>query len=87
MEENETLKEALRRKFKEETNLDMDAGVIINERIEKTSYRIKIIMTFEVTSDQGEIRLSSEIEEYGWFAKIPRNCFYGYRKYLLKKQG
>ncbi|MFX1534826.1 MAG: NUDIX hydrolase [Promethearchaeota archaeon] len=87
VEENETLKEALRREFKEETNLNIEVGVIINGRIEKTSDRIKIIITFEVTSAQGEIRLSSESEEYGWFAKITRNCFYGYSKYLLKKQG
>lgn len=77
----------MRREFKEENNLDIDVGAIIDGRIEKTSDRIKIIITFEVTSAQGEIRLSSESEEYGWFAKIPRNCFYGYSKYLLKKQG
>lgn len=87
VEENETLKEALRREFKEETNLNIDVGVIINGRIEKTSDRIKIIITFEVTSAQGEIRLNSESEEYGWFAKIPSNCVFDYSKYLLKKQG
>jgi 8-oxo-dGTP pyrophosphatase MutT (NUDIX family) len=55
----------LRREFKEETNLDIDVGNIIDGRIEKTSDRTKIIITFEVTSAQGEIRLNSESEEYG----------------------
>lgn len=87
VEENEALKEALRREFKEETNLDIDVGTIIDGRIEKTSDRIKIIITFEITSAHGEISLSSENKEYGWFAKIPRNCVYDYARYLLKKQG
>jgi len=85
VEENETLKEALRREFKEETNLDIDVGNIIDRRIEKTSDRTKIIITFEVTSAQGEIRLSSESEEYGWFDKFPRNSVYNYAKYLPNK--
>ena len=87
MEENETMKETLRREFKEETNLDIDVGDLIDRRIEKTFDRIRIIVTFEVNSAQGEIRLNSESEEYGWFAKIPSNCVYDYSKYLLKKQG
>lgn len=53
MEENETLKESLRREFKEETTFDID------ERIEETSNRIKMILTFEVTS-HAEISLSTE---------------------------
>jgi 8-oxo-dGTP diphosphatase len=85
VEENETLKEALRREFREETNLDINVGNIIDGRIEETSDRIKIIAAFEVASAQGEIRLSSESEEYGWFAKVPHNCVYDYGKYLLKK--
>lgn len=34
VEENETLKEALKREFKEETNLDVEVGEIIDGRIE-----------------------------------------------------
>lgn len=85
VEENETLKEALRREFKEETNLDITIGNLIDKRIEKTPDRIKIILTFKVASAKGEISLSPENEEYGWFAKIPRNSVYKYTKYLSKK--
>jgi 8-oxo-dGTP diphosphatase len=85
VEENETLKEALKREFKEETNLDVEVGEIIDGRIEKTSDRIKIIVAFKVTSAQGEIRLNSESEEYGWFTEIPSNSVYDYAKYLKKR--
>jgi 8-oxo-dGTP diphosphatase len=85
VEENETLKEALRREFKEETNLDVKVGNIIDGRIEKTSDRTKIIMTFEVTSAHGKIKLNAESEEYGWFAKVPCNSIYNYAKYLPDK--
>jgi ADP-ribose pyrophosphatase YjhB (NUDIX family) len=85
VEENETLKEALKRGFKEETNLDVEVGEIIDGRIEKTSDRIKIIVAFKVTSAQGEIRLNSESKEYGWFAEIPSNSVYDYAKYLKKR--
>ena len=85
VQENETLKEALKREFKEETNLDVEVDEIIDGRIEKTSDRIKIIVAFKVTSAQGEIQLNSESEEYGWFAKPPSNSVYDYAKYLKKK--
>jgi 8-oxo-dGTP diphosphatase len=82
VDENETLKEALKREFKEETNLDIDVGDIIDGRIEKTFDRIKIIVTFTVSSAQGEIKLSPENEECGWFSKIPRNSVYNHSRYL-----
>jgi len=77
----------LKREFKEETNLDITVGNLIDRRIEKTSDRIKIILTFKVTSAHREISLSSESEAYVWSAKIPYNSVYDYSKYLLKKQG
>jgi ADP-ribose pyrophosphatase YjhB (NUDIX family) len=86
VEENETLKEALRREFKEETNLDVEVGEIIDGRIEKTLDRTKIVIAFEVTFAKGEIRLNSESEEYEWFTQIPFNCVYDYAKYLKKKR-
>jgi 8-oxo-dGTP diphosphatase len=85
VEENETLKEALKREFKEETNFDVEIGNILDGRIEETFDRIKIIVTFEITSTKGEIKLSSENEAYGWFAKIPSNSVYNYAQYLTKK--
>ena len=84
VEENETLKEALKREFKEETSLDIEVGDIIDGRIEKTFDRTKIIVDFDVTSAQGEIRLNTESEEYGWFTEIPSTSVYDYAKYFKK---
>jgi ADP-ribose pyrophosphatase YjhB (NUDIX family) len=82
VEENETLKEALKREFREETGLDVVVGGIIGGRIEETFDRIKIIVAFEVVSAEGEIRLNSENEAYGWFDEVPCNSVYDYAKYL-----
>jgi 8-oxo-dGTP diphosphatase len=85
VEENETLKQALKREFKEETNLDAEIGGIIDARIEKTSDRTKVIVAYEITSAKGKIRLNSENQEYGWFTQTPNNSVYNYDKYLKKK--
>jgi 8-oxo-dGTP diphosphatase len=82
VEENETLKEALKREFKEETNLDIEVGEIIDGRIEQTLDRIKMVVIFKVASAQGEINLNSESQEYGWFTSAPPNSVYDYTKYL-----
>lgn len=71
VEENETLHEALRREFQEETNLDCEVGRILDGRIEESLDRIKIVVTIAVTSSKGLIVLNSENSEYGWFEKMP----------------
>lgn len=82
VEENETLKEALKREFKEETCLNVEVGEIIEGRIEKTSDRIKIIVAFRVTSAQGIIKLNTENQEYGWFTNMPPDSVYDYIRCL-----
>jgi len=47
--------------------------------------RIGIIVVFEVTSAEGEIRLNFENEAYGWFDEIHCDSVYDYAKYLPKK--
>ena len=84
VEENETPKEALKREFKEETNLDIEIGEIIDKRIEKTFDRIKLIIAFEVISAKGSIRLNSESQDFGWFIQTPNHSVYNYDKYLKK---
>lgn len=81
----EDLKEALRREFKEETNLDAEVGDLLGERIEETPDRMKRIFTFEVTSAKGEIRLSPENKDYGWFGRIPENSVCDYAEYMKKQ--
>ena len=85
VEEGEQLIQALKREFKEETNLDIEVGRLIDVRIEKTFDRIKRIFTFEVTAARGLIRLNSESESYCWFDTLPRNSVYNYGKFLFKK--
>ena len=82
VEKNESLEDALRREFKEETNLDIDVGRIVNGRIEKTSDRTKIVVALQVTSAKGEIKLNSENSKYGWFGRTPKDSVCDYSKYL-----
>jgi ADP-ribose pyrophosphatase YjhB (NUDIX family) len=85
VEENESLKAAVKREFKEETALDIAVGDVIDARFEETFDRIKVIVAFEVKSAEGEISLNSENEAYGWFDEVPRESVYDYAKYLSNK--
>jgi ADP-ribose pyrophosphatase YjhB (NUDIX family) len=82
VEEDETLKEAVKREFKEETGLDVVVGSIVGGRFEETFDRIKIIVAFQVVTAEGEVQLNSENEALGWFSKVPCNSIYDYSKYL-----
>lgn len=82
VEDGETLKNALKREFKEETNLDVEVGKIIAGRLEETYDQIKIIVAFKITSAKGEIKLNSESEEFGWFNNFPDNSVYNYSGHL-----
>jgi 8-oxo-dGTP diphosphatase len=80
--ENETLEEALKREFREETGIEINVGSIVGGRIEETFDRIKIIVVFEITYSKGEIKLNYENEEYGWFVSFPSHSVYDHSKYL-----
>lgn len=79
---NEALEEALRREFKEETNLDVEVGEAIDGRIEETFDRTKIIVALEVTSAKGKIKLNGENSEYDWFTQTPPNSVCNYTNYI-----
>ena len=81
VEDDESLKAALKREFKEETGLDVTVGGVIDGRLEVTFDRVKIIVAFEVVSAEGEIHLNSENEAYGWFDEIPCDSVCDYAKY------
>lgn len=82
VEENESLRDAIKREFKEETGLEVTVGSIVAGRVEETFDRIKIIVAFEVTSAEGEICLNSENGAYGWFEYVPDPSVYNYVEYL-----
>ena len=82
VEDNETLKEAIIREFKEETNLDVEVGEIIAGRLEESFDQIKIIVAFKVTSTNGKIKLNSESKEFRWVKKFPVNSVYNYSQHL-----
>jgi ADP-ribose pyrophosphatase YjhB (NUDIX family) len=85
VEKDETLKEALKREFREETKLDVKIGDFIDIRIEETFDRLKIIVTFKVIAARGKVCLDSENITYNWFNEIPRDFVYDYFKLLLNK--
>ena len=82
VEDNETLKEAIIREFKEETNLDIEVGEIIAGRLEESFDQIKIIVAFKITSTNGKIKLNSESKEFRWVENFPVNSVYDYSQYL-----
>ena len=82
VKDSETLREALIREFKEETNLDVQIGEIIAGRFEETFDQKKIIVAFKITSTKGKIKLNSESEEFKWVKKFPPNSVYDYSTYL-----
>lgn len=86
VKEDESLRDAVKREFKEETGLDVVVGGIVGGRFEETFDRVKIIVVFEVVSAEGEVRLNSENEAYGWFDEVPCDSVYDYSQYLPQKQ-
>ncbi len=82
VDEGETVKEALKREFLEEVDLSIEVGEIIDVRFEETFDRVKIILTFEVLSATGDIKINQESLEFGWFSKIPTNSIYNYEKFF-----
>ena len=82
VETGESLKEALKREYKEETNLDIVVGDIIDYRIENTHDRTKIIVVLEVVHANGQIKVNDESDDFGWFCKTPLNSVCNYDSYL-----
>ena len=68
----------------EETGLIVDVGELIDGRLEETFDRIKIILTFELLSATGDIKVNQENDEFGWFSKIPTNSVYNYEKFFRR---
>ena len=79
--ENESLKDALKREYKEETNLDVKVGKIIRWRVEETADRTKIIFAFKIPSAKGKITLNPENSTCDWFNSTPPNTVYDYTKH------
>lgn len=82
VDDDETLKAALIREFKEETDLTVKVGDMMCGRIEETFDRIKIIVALKVVHVAGEVKLNSKNTEYGWFNQMPPNIVYDYHNYL-----
>lgn len=82
VKDNETLKEALFREFKEETNLEVKVGKIVAGRFEETFDQKKIIIAFKITSAKGKIELNSESEEFKWVKNFPPKSVYNYFQHL-----
>jgi 8-oxo-dGTP diphosphatase len=82
VEKNESVEDALKREFKEETGLNIEVGDIIDFRTEQTADRTKIILVLKVKHATGKIKINRESSEYAWFDKNPQKSVYDYAKYL-----
>jgi 8-oxo-dGTP diphosphatase len=86
VEDSENLREALKREYKEETNLEIEAGDIIDFRIEHTHDRTKIVLILEVVQANGKIELNYENSEYKWFAETPLSSVCNYDSYFKRER-
>ena len=82
VEETETLRDALKREFREETGLNISVGNLIGGRIEKSFDRVKIIAGLEVNQASGQIKCNHENTEFGWFESMPPESVFDYSKYF-----
>ncbi|MCW4005046.1 MAG: hypothetical protein NWF04_00395 [Candidatus Bathyarchaeota archaeon] len=83
--ENESLKDVLQQQFKDALNLTVTVDKIVGGRIVESDGKTVIVVTFEVTSVHGEIKLGTKYSEYNWFSHAPINSTHDYTKYLRKK--
>lgn len=84
VQDDETLEDALKREFNEETSLDVKIGNVLGRRIEKSFDRTKIIMILKVDSFEGKIKLNCENTKFAWFSQFPFSSVCDYSMYLGK---
>jgi ADP-ribose pyrophosphatase YjhB (NUDIX family) len=84
VEENESLQAALKREYKEETNLDVEVGEILGTRLEKTADRTKLIFVLRVVAARGTTKINHENIEVRWFTKYPADSVYDYSRFLTE---
>jgi ADP-ribose pyrophosphatase YjhB (NUDIX family) len=73
LEEGEAPLEGLRREFREETGLDVEAGAFVGVELEPYDGRSVVSLTWIVTAAAGEPRAADDVEEVRWFspAELP----------------
>ena len=87
VDNKENFKDALKREYKEETNLEIEVGDIIDFRIENTPDRTKIILVRrDIDRAHGQIRINSENSEIGWFTETPPCSVINYDSYIEDNQ-
>ena len=68
LEEGEEPRDGLRREFREETGLDVEAGEFLGVEIEPYSGRSVFSLTWIVTAAAGEPRAADDVDEVRWFS-------------------
>lgn len=71
VEENESLEEAVRREFKEETGLKVKVNKMVDARIEEHPHERRVIITFHVTIQNGVLTKCEEHSKIGFFKSPP----------------
>ena len=78
VEENESLEEAVRREFKEETGLQVKVNKMVDARIEEHPQEGRVIITFHVTSQNGFLTKCEEHSRIGFFKCPPGKLIANY---------
>ena len=84
VEDNEGLDDACRREFKEETGYNVIVKKIIDARIEEHPQETRVIITFHVTIDDGELSKSEEHTQIGFYKTSPGKMITDYYKIAQK---
>ena len=71
VEENESLEQAVRREFEEETGLRVKVNKIVDARIEDHPHERRVIITFHVTIVNGLLTKCEEHSKIGFFKSPP----------------
>ena len=86
VEDNESLEEAVKREFREETGFIVKVGKPLDCRVEEHSDETRIITTFHVVIQDGQLKKSEEHSKIGFCKNPPGKMVFDYFIIIERRQ-